>query len=267
MAEHKPTPADHPKPEDIRQAESALGKWGSFLTKRIPGFNFNAILSLANPQINRHAEATAESLRKTLPEDHWLRGDLVESGIGVIASIIETSSDKQPPLVKALLEKLADWIEAFGRALGGKHPGVAKGGAAHKHEGSASEVAKKVWDKFYADAQSKIEGEADVTKREALKEQLKKDAGFFHELLLISSEGPKKPAEPPKPHVPLTKRLDDGLNKFAAAAQLESKNTTLRAKIQEWKDEHEIEKTLRGASEPTLFGKILRPLLFPGLKK
>src|SRR3989338_26294 len=84
------------------------------------GFDLNAVLTLGAVPMRRAAEGLAEKLKKDLPEDHWLRGNTAETAINLVASRIEAASESQSGSVKAVLEKLSDFVELFAATFCGE---------------------------------------------------------------------------------------------------------------------------------------------------
>jgi hypothetical protein len=132
------------------------------------GFDLNAVLSLANEEINRAAKTLAEEAKKKLPADHWLRNRVMSRVMGVIASRIESAGEKRGGAVKAVVEKLADFIEHFTFCFYDKND------PENPAKKTGEDVTKNLKEIFLKKAQERLE-KAKPDQMEALTEKLRKE--------------------------------------------------------------------------------------------
>lgn len=218
------------------------------------GFDLNAALTLAAPQMRRAAEGLAEKLKQELPVDHVLRGDLAEIVINEAASRIEAASEGQPPTVKAILEKISDFIEIFASAFCGENDTAGEKGKGGKTKPKKTPGAfERFHEKFLEDARARIAG-ASSEELPALQKRIKEEGELLAGLEVLMTEGPKV-EEPPKapeatkePKAPLGERV---------AGILRPINDELREKVGNMERDRVLSLATEEVWEPSLFGQIL----------
>lgn len=233
----KPTTADN-------KGKSVLDYVIKFF-KDMFGYDINAVLTLAAPQMRRAAEALAQKLKKDLPSDHPLRSDIAEIIINELASRIEATSEDQPKAMKAVLEKLSDFIEIFASSFCGEDSTTADGKKPSTKPTATKvvEVFKEFDGKFMEDQRVRL-AKAKPEDKKAVAKQLEAEAIHHAKIKVLMTEGPPqkkpKPESPKEKGEPWTAKFKTGWVKFTTwTASCWTKNTeklrpfneTLNAKI------------------------------------
>lgn len=79
----------------------------------ISGIDLNKIISLGNPEMKEWAKTLSDKAKGYVHEDSAVRSKTAERVFGWISAGIEKAAEGKNPVTKALLQKLADFVEMF----------------------------------------------------------------------------------------------------------------------------------------------------------
>lgn len=198
-----------------RQKDGVVDKFVEALTSilknvfGLEGFDLNKILSLGNPEIKSWASTLAEKAKEYVHEDNIIRSKMAERAFGWVTAAVEEAAEGKSAEVKAILKKLADFLETFVDNFCKPDDGDAKHGSKHLNPELARKLAE-VKATTFARYHARIE-KATETELPALLVRIQQEVEISAKIEQVLVEGVPKPPASPKPlappRTPITERL------------------------------------------------------------
>lgn len=211
--------------------------------KTLLGFDLNAILSAADPEIRKAAKELAEKASNTLPKDHWIRGDIANRVLSIFSSRIESLGKKQPEQIGDVLEKVSDFLDKFIDRFYELEGGHATTGTSRAEAIKHSDTFALLEERFLKNAEEMIR-DASFKNIPKVKAGLAIEFKALMQLkALVEKELEPKP-EPKKREVTL-------------AQQLRPVNTFLDKTTKRWKADVKKQKRKNASQGSGVVGKIL----------
>ncbi len=239
--------------------------------KHLFGFDLNALISLADPEIREVAQKFADVTSNKLPKDHWLRTRPAERIIGFLSSRLESSAENQPKVVKDIVEKVSDFFDNFRSRFYGK---LTEGSEKTSKQPDAAKSRPAILAIEALETQF-ISGEAEVMlatatspeETEIAEKKIQDRLQSYSAMKKFITEGPPKKEPPKEEKGPWTKKVAKGWNNFwwwtasgwkKSTESLRPMNRSLEDWVAEKKEKNRQLKESLKTSPPDRLGELLK---------